>query len=240
MQKNTFLQLLDNSSDILCGLNDAWEFVWINKTGNKYFPFQETYNSKTKFLDQFHEEDQAMLKKVLTRAKSRPNQELHFNAKFLLENGNMALQWSFTWKEDEKVLYCLANNEKKLFSFEKDESYDLLFINSALPKIIYSLEKHHILDVNDSAINAYGYSKKEFLDLQITDLIVKAEIQNFLTLHKNLSKKSFLTPFGVFTYLKKDETRLKMEVSGQSFTGNNVDKVLISCLDVTEKYQNNS
>jgi len=239
MQKNTFLQLLDNSSDILCGLNDAWEFVWINKTGNKYFPFQETYNSKTKFLDQFHEEDQAMLKKVLTKAKSRPNQELHFNAKYLLENGNMALQWSFTWNEDEKVLYGIAYNEKKLFSFEKDESYDLLFINSALPKIIYSLEKHHILDVNDSAINAYGYSKKEFLDLKITDLIVKAEIQNFLTLHKNLSKKSFLTPFGVFTYLKKDETRLKMEVSGQSFTGNNVDKVLISCLDVTEKYQNN-
>ena len=134
MQRDTFIQLLNKSSDIICGLNRFGKFIWVNNSGGNYFYFQNNEYSNKIFFDQFHREDQARLKKVFSQIKSNPNQEFDFKAKHLLENGNKALNWLFTWNEDEELLYCLASIKKKAISLEKDDSYQLFFNNSAFPK----------------------------------------------------------------------------------------------------------
>jgi PAS domain S-box-containing protein len=51
-----------------------------------------------------------------------------------------------------------------------DEKYRLLFQKSPFPIFIYSLETLRFRDVNDAAVQLYGYSKEEFLAMTVMDI----------------------------------------------------------------------
>ncbi|HMI79189.1 MAG TPA: CHASE domain-containing protein, partial [Ferruginibacter sp.] len=53
---------------------------------------------------------------------------------------------------------------------ESEENYKVLFQKSPLPLWIYDLETFKFLEVNDAAVNLYGYSREEFLQMQVTDI----------------------------------------------------------------------
>lgn len=51
-----------------------------------------------------------------------------------------------------------------------EEKYKTLFYKSPLPKWIYDEETLDFLEVNDTAIRSYGYSREEFLGMKILDI----------------------------------------------------------------------
>jgi two-component system CheB/CheR fusion protein len=51
-----------------------------------------------------------------------------------------------------------------------EDKYKTLFYKSPLPKWIYDEETLDFLEVNDTAIRSYGYSREEFLDMTIVDI----------------------------------------------------------------------
>jgi PAS domain S-box-containing protein len=51
-----------------------------------------------------------------------------------------------------------------------EEKYKTLFYKSPLPKWIYDQETLKLLEVNDAAIQSYGYSQEEFLRMTINDI----------------------------------------------------------------------
>lgn len=53
---------------------------------------------------------------------------------------------------------------------EGEAYYRLLFEVTPLPALVYDLEKFAILDVNQAAVESYGYSRNEFLRLTLADL----------------------------------------------------------------------
>lgn len=53
---------------------------------------------------------------------------------------------------------------------EGEMKFSYLFLNNPLPMWIYDLETLAFLDVNQAAIDQYGYSRAEFLSLKITDI----------------------------------------------------------------------
>lgn len=64
--------------------------------------------------------------------------------------------------------------ERKLAEQARDEAYHRnrrLFESSPLPMWVFDGETLRFLDVNDAAIKEYGYSREEFLGLQLTDLV---------------------------------------------------------------------
>ncbi|MBY0317770.1 MAG: PAS domain S-box protein [Reyranella sp.] len=59
---------------------------------------------------------------------------------------------------------------------ESEARFRYLFRHSPLPMWVYSLDNRDILEVNDAAVAAYGYSREEFLHLNLYDLRPPDEI----------------------------------------------------------------
>src|SRR6185436_1479885 len=53
---------------------------------------------------------------------------------------------------------------------ENAEKFKLLFDRSPLPKWVVELETLRFLDVNDTAVDHYGYSREEFLRMSVLDI----------------------------------------------------------------------
>ena len=66
------------------------------------------------------------------------------------------------------------------------DRYLSLFTMNPEPMWIYEVKTLQILDVNEAAVERYGYSRKEFLSLTIRDLRPEEDIPKFLELTHEL------------------------------------------------------
>lgn len=75
---------------------------------------------------------------------------------------------------------------------QSGELYKQVFNCSVLPIIIHDMY-FNIIDVNDKAVSEFGYSKEEFLKLQVFDLHADSELQHSLEVLEEMRKKDSLT-----------------------------------------------
>lgn len=116
-----------------------------------------------------------------------------------------------------------------------EEKYKLLFQNSPLPNWIYDIDTFEILDVNETAIAHYGYTRKEFLKLGLYGLRPPNEVPKVMKVIESVKNKRGFLHFGIFTHLKKNHEIIKVDVSGHKFSFMGRDAVMVVCLDITEK-----
>jgi PAS domain S-box-containing protein len=62
---------------------------------------------------------------------------------------------------------------------ESQERYRLLFDKSPLPKWVLDAETLAFLEVNDAAVEHYGYSRDEFRNLTLAHILTSDEIKQF-------------------------------------------------------------
>ena len=118
-----------------------------------------------------------------------------------------------------------------------EENYRFLFEYSASPKWIFDIETDEILDVNETAVEKYGYSREEFLSMKTIQIKPAEELPRMAKLHKELKSMEGLIRFGIFSQLKKDGTRVKAEVSGHKCNYKGRKCMVIDSFDVTEREQ---
>ncbi|WP_189604150.1 PAS domain S-box protein [Salinimicrobium marinum] len=114
------------------------------------------------------------------------------------------------------------------------ENYQHLFHFNPLPNWIYDLETLSILDVNQAAIEHYGYTKEEFLQLNLVDLRPKEEIPGLLRDLERIKRDRGNLGYGKFVHKKKDDSRITVEIHGYGIRFQNKECRLITCVDVTE------
>ncbi|RMD51462.1 MAG: PAS domain-containing sensor histidine kinase, partial [Ignavibacteria bacterium] len=61
-----------------------------------------------------------------------------------------------------------------------DKMYDVILQEFPLPALIYDAENLRFLEVNSSALELYGYSRDEFLSMDLTDLYAPEDIQSLI------------------------------------------------------------
>lgn len=120
--------------------------------------------------------------------------------------------------------HALAESEKK---------YHSLFENSPLPMWVLKLDGYHFLDVNQTAIDQYGYSRSEFLSMTALDIRSEEEGKRFL--HKPSSEANATRNAGVWKHRKKDGTVISAEVSVHDINYQGDPAQLILSIDVTER-----
>jgi len=127
--------------------------------------------------------------------------------------------------------------ESELNLVESEKKYRYLFENSPLPMWIIDMDSYKFLDVNDTALWHFGYSREEFLKMDGYDMRPESE-------HKRLSNYDSLAEAGktnyntgIWKYLKKDGTVIDAEVIVHSipYEGKRARLALIN--DITEKIQ---
>jgi PAS domain S-box-containing protein len=130
------------------------------------------------------------------------------------------------------------NFEKRNSAIERlvaEKRFNNLFEITPAPTWVYDLHTLKFLDVNETAIKDYGFSKKEFLKMSILDIRPQEDIvkvTNYLQSH--VPGNGYLK-VGIFNHLKKDGSIFSVEINANRLKYNERDAVIVIALDVTER-----
>jgi PAS domain S-box-containing protein len=114
----------------------------------------------------------------------------------------------------------------------KGKMYEILIRSNPEPIFIYDEENLSFLEVNDSALLLYGYTKDEFLQMDLTDLYTPEDIQNLLETSEEILKEGeFSKPY---RHRQKDGNFVYVRISKIKFKYEEKDAVFNIVRDVTE------
>ncbi len=99
---------------------------------------------------------------------------------------------------------------------KKAEEFELLFRNNPLSMWVYDAETLYFLDVNKAAVGQYGYSRREFLSMHLSDIL--AETDASPQGRQAPPARRGLKISGAMLHRKKDGSRITVEVTNQKWT----------------------
>jgi two-component system, cell cycle sensor histidine kinase and response regulator CckA len=116
---------------------------------------------------------------------------------------------------------------------EGEERYRLLFESNPQPMWVYDIETLRFLAVNEAAIRHYGYSRAEFLAMTVKDIRPPEDVPALM--NNVASVRGGFDEAGTWRHLKKDGSRIDVEVTSHElvFAGRRAELVLAN--DVTER-----
>ncbi len=116
---------------------------------------------------------------------------------------------------------------------DSEQTYRLLFKDNPLPGFIYDLDNLEILEVNQAAVEHYGYSEKEFVSLPLESLYPPEDIPALHDKLKHIDPK--FSASGEWTHIAKDGKRFRVEIisAGIQYQGRNARQVIIK--DITKQ-----
>jgi two-component system, NarL family, sensor histidine kinase UhpB len=122
-------------------------------------------------------------------------------------------------------------NEETVRASEK--KYKLLFESNPMPMWMLDRETLQVLDVNEAAVNHYGYSKEEFLSLDATQLRPEEDVLQYLSYTRRAAPG--LNKAGVWRHKKKNGDIILVEIIAHDVTYDDKPARLILANDITER-----
>lgn len=130
-----------------------------------------------------------------------------------------------------------VNDELKAEKAQLTESkkrYKELFQISPLPMWIYDMESFRFLDVNNAAVNLYGYSKEQFLEMRVFDISEEKQSIEMESIINNFQHNGTTIFQGRFRHKKKNGEIIYVDVKSD-YVGKPEDKIrLVIANNVSE------
>ena len=131
------------------------------------------------------------------------------------------------------IQILFSKKDSEIQKLEKKAKYtDYLIKNNPEPIFVYDLENLKFREVSDAALKLYGYSRNEFINLDLTDLYSAEDIQTLLS---EKDKKPDSTKFrGPWRQKRKDNSTIFVEMSSSEIEFNGTKTHLNIIRDITE------
>jgi PAS domain S-box-containing protein len=123
------------------------------------------------------------------------------------------------------------NSDEKLR--KNEEKYRILFAENPQPMFIYDLETLDMLEVNQTALDFYGYSREEFLTLNIKELLPNDAHPVFLEANE-LTRKGLKTD-GISKHIKKNGELIVVETFTVAALSMGPDARHVLVVDITKR-----
>ncbi|MBL7738423.1 MAG: PAS domain S-box protein [Chitinophagaceae bacterium] len=117
---------------------------------------------------------------------------------------------------------------------ESEQKYKLLFFSNPLPMWMLSLPDYQPIEVNDAALQQYGYTREEFLRLSVFQLRPEEDIERFKAAI-DTSFRGIHRP-GTWRHKRKDGSLLYVDITTHDMYYNNAPVRLVLANDITESY----
>ncbi|MEO5967717.1 MAG: PAS domain S-box protein [Ferruginibacter sp.] len=134
----------------------------------------------------------------------------------------------------KSVIYCIERKKSNDELAQSNERYSQLFHMSIQPMWVYNPNTLKFIQVNKAALELYGYTENEFLNLKVTELWTKEERKNTEELIVEINRNA--VPYNAIQkHTKKSGEIFDVEMFGSSVILDNVSLRTIIAADVTEK-----
>jgi PAS domain S-box-containing protein len=114
-----------------------------------------------------------------------------------------------------------------------ESKYRLLFNKNPMPMWMISIPERKFLDVNPAAIEFYGYSKEEFLQMNIFDITIPGGTRQSLGTYANASRN--INQGGIWDHQKKNGSKVKVNIISHDIVYEGKIAKLVLASDETEK-----
>lgn len=135
------------------------------------------------------------------------------------------------------AIYLLVNREVA-HRRRMTRRFELLFQNNPMPLWVYDRETLQFLEVNATAVEVYGYSRKEFLRMTVRDVRPPEDVGRLVESMDRLRKNNAAPrSAGQWRHRKKDGTIFNVEVTLHLIEFDGRPAHLVMLTDVTERNQ---
>ncbi|HVM50588.1 MAG TPA: PAS domain S-box protein [Candidatus Acidoferrum sp.] len=242
-----FRALTENSLDILTILNPAGDFVYNSPSVKRVLGYDPKELAGQNAFGLISPRDLPRVRQAFEYGLHHPDETVTLEFRFRHRDGS----WRFleavgqSRLGDAEMEGIVVNSrdvsDRKRAEAEVRESekqYRLIFDGNPIPMWVFDQETLAFLQVNDAAIQHYGYSREEFLGMTVQDLGTGEEGPAMVEyLHKLLSAE---TPArmglaGVWRHRKKDGSLIDVEIKWSPMLFHGRPASLTMANDITER-----
>ena len=234
--------------------NDAlWEWnletneLWGNEVHQQLYglTMSDPVPDDAEWIKRLHTEDRERMTEIVAAALASQNNSFEAEYRLYTANKGWANIYGITYIErnkEGKAIRLIGNMtditerkkaEEKIYS--SVQKYRLLFDNNPLPMWMTTIPGLDIMDVNESAIEHYGYSREEFLKLNAKDLWPAEDVAYFVNEVKKM--KPGINNTRPWRHKKKDGTVIYVEIYSHEILYEGQRVWLELSHDVTEKHE---
>jgi PAS domain S-box-containing protein len=128
-----------------------------------------------------------------------------------------------------------AGKATELFLRESEERYRLLFHGSPVPKWIFCLDTLTVSEVNQAALDHYGYTREEAVGMNFLQLHPAGERSRAGGMARKLKDKANARYSGSMRHLKADGSVISVDVTAHSIPVENTLHAVVMAYDITER-----
>lgn len=224
-QQRRFEYISKSTNDVLYEWDLVHDKAWWSRGWETHFGFDQEHigNNFTWIKSVIHPDDFEELDKHFEEVKNSDHTHWFHEYRLINPAGDVIYVWDkgyFIRDSDKKAIGLVGamvniTEEKKADSLlrESEEKYKLLFTKSPLPKCIYDPATLRIIEMNEAALELYGYTKEESEELSILDLFVEEDHERVIEIIQKY--RNTASPQLEWKHITKDGTLLTVEISGK-------------------------
>ncbi|MBL0103019.1 MAG: PAS domain S-box protein [Bacteroidetes bacterium] len=230
---NEITDIFSRISDCFVSLDKEGHIIYINQAAEEFIGLPKPQLLGAKLMDLFGTGIETPLSSRLRYAIENESysefEEQAFKSKRWVSlkvypSPNSTSIFFLDISERKKNEFALQENEKK---------YRLLFENNPIPMWVLDINTRLIIDVNEAAIQNYGYTREEFIGKSAFELRDENERHRFNKIMKPGDSENSST--GHWLHKRKDGSTIVVEIMAYTLFYDNRPCRLILANDVTEK-----
>jgi len=238
-----FRSLIENSSDLIAMAGPDGNIFYGSPSAQKVFGYEEADYMGRNVCSFVHPDYIPAVGELLQNLMQYPDEMFTIDLKVFDKHGN------------ERWVHGLASNmlqvqginalvgsfrditERKKAEEQVKESaylYKNLFYKSPLPIFVCNADTLQFAEVNEAAVQLYGYSRKEFMKMTAFDIIPpeeRTELQQALPNACHINRQPMLRK-----HIKKNGEAIFVEVWAHAINYKGSNAWLVLANDITEKY----
>lgn len=233
------LQLFRHLPKPYCIIDEAGSVKTISSSFESLFSVEESFITGRQYSDVFPEQLSHAIRGFLSAG--RQSQEI--NLSLTQQNGEQT-QFHVTLT---KVINEVSASFRIIVGIERSadfdnleellksrgKMYDILIQSNPEPIYVYSTENLRFIEANPSALELYGYTRDEFLQMDLTDLYTPEDIQSLLESGQGSAPVNRFN--GPYKHRRKDGETLHIELCKTTFLFEGKEAHFNVVRDVSEK-----
>lgn len=113
--------------------------------------------------------------------------------------------------------------------------YKELFHLSPQPMYLYNLNTLEFIDVNKAAVDHYGYSKEEFLSMNLKQIRPESEVPKLVKMIGSIREGKFTGGPRIFSHKKKNGEIITVEIKSNLIVHEGIKAEVVLANDITER-----